>query len=119
MSTKITNLTVPNTIFAIADGIYGFPAIVSNTNATTVNGRQIIKAGTPVGGQNDFMQDENAVLNVANDSTAQGIVENDVDVTDGTGNATVIVEAYVNENKIPAISADAKKALSKITFMKR
>lgn len=117
--TQITSLTVPNSILAIADHAVAFSGIISDSNAITENGRKIIKAGTPVGGQNNFLQDENAVLNTANDSTAQGIVEYDVDVTEGTGNATVLVEAYINESKIPSISNDAKNKLTKITFLRR
>ncbi|CAI2679729.1 hypothetical protein [Apilactobacillus apinorum] len=119
MSVDITNLTVENTILANTANKVGLNVIITDSNVDCANGKKIVPAGTPVGGPNKLADDENANLNVANDSTAQGILLHDVDVTDGNGNGTVLVEGYINENKIPPISDDAKKALSNITFLKK
>lgn len=85
-------------------------------------GKKIIPAGTPVGGAASFLANEQEVLLVANDATAQGILEHDVDVTSGKGNGTVIIEGYINEFRLPAgvtISDEAKTALKDVKFFKR
>ncbi|WP_346234506.1 hypothetical protein MKY04_12635 [Lysinibacillus telephonicus] len=65
-------------------------------------GRKIVKAGT---------------ILPANDATAQGILYTDVDVTEGPQPGSLIVEAYILEARLPeAASAEAKTALTKITF---
>ncbi|KRO15892.1 hypothetical protein [Lacticaseibacillus saniviri] len=86
-------------------------------------GRKIIPAGTPVGGDNSALADEQAVLVVSNNDKAQGVLEHDVDVTSGQGNGTLIVNGYINENRLPdgvVITDEAKTALNgKVTFFKR
>ena len=119
MSTKITDLTTENTVLATVANRVSFGAIVNNAGVQATNGQMIIPAGTAVGGSANFLEDETAQLSVVSDGSAQGILEHSVDVTDGVGNATVIVEGYVNESKTPAISDAVKKVLPKITFMKR
>ena len=70
--------------------------------AVTEDGRKIIKAGT---------------VFPSNDENAQGLVFQDVDVTDGDQNAALLVHGFVNSAKLPtAVSNDAKKALKQITF---
>lgn len=87
------------------------------------NGKKIIPAGTPIGGATSALDDETTVLSVVSDATAQGIVENDVDVTSGQGTATMLIWAYINEYRLPAsvtISDEVKTALvGKVTFLKR
>lgn len=83
---------------------------------------KIIPAGTPVGGATKYNDDENAVLSVANSSTAQGVLLHDVNVTAGNANASMLIFGFVNENRIPnvTVSDGAKTALDgKVTFMKR
>ncbi|MHA3065642.1 hypothetical protein [Lacticaseibacillus saniviri] len=86
-------------------------------------GKKIIPAGTPVGGDQSTLEDEQAILVVSNDAKAQGVLEHEVDVTAGTGNGTLIINGYINENRLPAsvtVTAEAKKALDgKVTFFKR
>lgn len=85
-------------------------------------GKKIIPAGTPVGGAKSFLANEQEVLSVANNATAQGVLEHQVDVTSGQGNATVIIEGYINENRFPdgvTVSDEAKAALKDVKFFKR
>jgi len=100
-----------------------FGGQVGDTGVTAVNGRKIIPAGTPVGGANDFYEDEQAVLTVSNDENAVGVLLHEVDVTEGTNNATVLVFGFVNLNRLDAsvtITPEAKTALDgKVTFVKR
>lgn len=70
--------------------------------ATTVDGRKIIKAGT---------------IYPANDSTAQGIVMDDLDVTDGDQNGAVICHGFIKTSVLPeAPSTNAKAAMKLIEF---
>ena len=71
--------------------------------ATTVGTRKIIKAGT---------------IYPQNDATAIGVVENDVDVTDGDRSGALLIHAFINSKKIPAkAQATAKAALPLVVFM--
>jgi hypothetical protein len=66
------------------------------------NGRKIVKAGT---------------VYPANDATAEGILFNDVDVTEGPQPGALMVEGYVLEARLPvAPAAEAKTALKEIKF---
>lgn len=104
-----------------------FGAQVDDTGLTAKNNRKIIPAGTPVGGENSFYEDEKAVLSVTNTAEkaeeTQGVLLFDVDVTDGANNATVLVFGFVNEARLETglvVTTEAKKALeNKVTFVKR
>ncbi|MFD1455228.1 hypothetical protein ACFQ44_05955 [Levilactobacillus lanxiensis] len=99
-------------------------AIVSDTGVTAdSNGKKIIPAGSPVGGDDSTLENEQAVLSVVSDATAQGILEFPVDVTGGPSDGTLIINGYVNENRLPdsvKITDEVKSALNgKVTFFKR
>lgn len=99
-------------------------ALVSGDGVTAnAMGQKIIPAGTPVGGDKSTLVDEQAVLKVSNDAKAQGVLEHEVNVTAGPANATLIINGYINENRLPSgltITAEAKTALNgKVTFFKR
>ena len=104
-----------------------FGAQIADTGVTAVNGRKVIPAGTPVGGDIDFLATEDTPLAVANTALdgakAQGVLLYEVDVTAGPANGTVLVFGYVNENRLDAaltVAAEAKTALDgKVTFVKR
>lgn len=119
---KQTNYGVAKDILIAPELMFSIPVQVTNTGVSANdNGRKIIKAGTPVGGDTNVLLNRNTVLAVANGATAQGIVLHDVDVTEGQENATMLVAGYVDINKIDTDarpSADAQTALTKITFMK-
>lgn len=53
----------------------------------------------------------------ANDTTAEGIVLDDVDLTNGDQPVGVMVEGYVYESRLPqAVDAAAKTAMTEIKF---
>lgn len=60
---------------------------------------------------------------MSNDENAVGVLLHEVDVTEGTNNATVLVFGFVNLNRLDAsvtITPEAKTALDgKVTFVKR
>lgn len=99
-------------------------AVISADGVTAnANGQKIVPAGTPVGGDTSALTDEQAVLKVSDDAKAQGILEHDVDVTAGNADGTLIINGYINENRLPSgqtISEEAKTALAPhIVFFKR
>ena len=81
-----------------------FPQKFSQDSSLAVEqgGRKIIKAGT---------------IYPANDSTAQGIVFSDLDVTEGDVNGAVLVFGFIKTSALPeAPSAEAKAALNMVKF---
>jgi len=96
--------------------------IVGNTGVSAdSDGKKIIKAGTPVGGTVDCLTDRQTVLTVTNGAdtgaNSQGVLLHDVDVTEGNGNATLVVAGIVDVTKLEVEVADAAKtALTKIMF---
>lgn len=119
---KTTSYGTEKTILIAPELAFTIPVQVTNTGITAdADGKKIIKAGTPIGGSTNVLENRNTVLVVANGSTAQGVILHDVDVTAGQENATMVVAGYVDLNKIAVADqpvADAKAALTKITFMK-
>ncbi|MEG6615380.1 hypothetical protein V6C27_02910 [Peptococcaceae bacterium 1198_IL3148] len=89
--------------FLASSKVQAFTYQVSDEGVTAdANGKKIVKAGT---------------ILPANDATAEGILYTDVDVTNGPQPGSLIVEAYVLEDRLPvAPAAEAKTALTKITF---
>lgn len=89
--------------FLASAKVQAFTHQISDTGVTAdAKGRKIVKAGT---------------VYPANDGTAKGIVYKDVDVTNGPQPGSLIVEAYILEARLhTAPSAEAKAALTKITF---
>ena len=120
---QIQHLGATKQVLGIVQGKVALSVTVGDTgvNANAV-GRKIIPAGTPVGGSTSALDDETAVLTVTNDSTTQGILEHDVDVTDGPAGGTMIIHGYINENRLPdgvTIPAAVKKAIPAVVFFKR
>ncbi|WP_137744550.1 hypothetical protein [Robertmurraya siralis] len=89
--------------FLASSKVQAFTYQVSDAGVVTnSDGKKIVKAGT---------------ILPANDETAEGILYTDVDVTNGPQPGSLIVEAYVLEERLPAPpSTEAKTALTKITF---
>lgn len=80
-------------------------------------GRKVIPAGTPIGGSVNALETRQTVLTVASDSSAQGVLRYDVDVTEGNATGTMIVFGFVDESKCPTITSTVKTALTRITFV--
>ena len=94
---------------------------VTNTGLTANDeGKKILKAGTPVGG-GDVLTTRNTVLS-QNATDPVGVILNDVDVTGGQMNATLVVSGVVDTLKldtdVQALVATASANLDKVTFMK-
>ena len=110
-------------ILANTEHFFSVGAIIGSAGVTAENGKKIIKAGTPVGGTTQTLQESTAVLTVVGDDTVQGVLMHDVDVTDGNSNGTLLIWGFVNEYRIDSsvnIPEAVKTALAgKITFLKR
>jgi hypothetical protein len=89
--------------FLASSKVQAFTYQVSDVGIVAdANGKKIVKAGT---------------ILPKNDATAKGILYTDVDVTNGPQPGSLIVETYIIESRLPvAPAADAKTALTKITF---
>lgn len=86
--------------FLNSEKFISFTRQVDDKTAGVVNG--VIPAGT---------------IYPANDSTAEGVTINDVDVTQGAQAVGVIVEGYINAARLPvAPTAEAITALKEIKF---
>lgn len=118
--------TTPKTILIAPEVAVAFPVIVTNTGVTAdSNGKKIIKAGTPIGGDTNVLMNRQTALTVTNNSgnaaKSQGILLHDVDVTDGKNNGTILIAGYVDVNKIESDAkpiTEAQTALNRIVFMK-
>lgn len=94
-------------------------AVISATGAVEVNGKKIIKAGTPVAGD---LKDRTTAF-AKNVTAPNAVVLHDVDVTDGENNGTIVVAGAIDLNRLDAdvvssISAEVETALNKIIFFK-
>lgn len=88
--------------FLASSNLQSFTTLVSDVGVIAVDGKKIVKAGT---------------IYPANDATAEGIIYNDVDVSNGPQPGALIEEGYILEARLPvAPTAEAKTALTKITF---
>lgn len=94
---------------------------VSNTGVSTTNGKKIIPAGTPIGATTSVLTKRDTILSVTNSSStganAQGVLRDDLDVTNGTANGTMIVSGVIDESKCPTIDSTVKTALPHIIFV--
>lgn len=115
-----------NQILADVNNYKSLSVVVDATGVTETNaqGKKYIPAGTPIGGGDPFA-DEQAVVSVANDATAVGVLLHDVvfGVDATTANSTMLYFGTVNEfrlNDSLTISEEAKTALAgKVYFVKR
>lgn len=94
-------------------------AVIAATGAVTVDGKKIIKAGTPVKG--DLKDRTTAFAKEADAPNA--IVLHDVDVTNGANNGTIVVAGAIDLNRLDAdaaelITATVEEKLPRIIFFK-
>lgn len=94
-------------------------AVIAATGAVEVDGKKIIKAGTPVKG--DLKARNSAFAKEAEAPNA--IVLHDVDVTDGANNGTIVVAGAVDLNRLDAdaaalITSAVEEKLPRIIFFK-
>jgi len=83
-----------------------------------INGRNIVPAGTVVGG---FLEEYNAygeILEASTPTGAQGILLEDVDVTDRDYSGAVMISGWINSDKLDyEVTDELRGALTKIGFI--
>lgn len=94
-------------ILATPDHYVGLPVTLNSTDHASmvveIGGRKIIKAGT---------------IFPANDATAEGVLLNEIDVTDGARENSLILHGFIKVSTMPVLpSANAITALKQITFV--
>lgn len=95
------------------------PAIISATGVSAVDGKKIIKAGTPLTGN---IKKRGTAFAKATGNTASAVLMHDVDVTDGNNNGTIILAGCIDLLKLDSdvkslISSDIEGALKNIIFV--
>lgn len=112
----------PKQIMLADSQMVSFGVIVANTGVSEVNGKKVIKAGTPIYGD---IEARNTAFTIsgAEETKPAGILLHDVDVTAGNENGTIVLFGFVDLDKLDAetfklITAEVKTALSgKVTFL--
>lgn len=85
--------------------------------AANSNGKKIVPAGTILGG--GFLEDDTVKAVKVNDATAQGVLFNDTDVTEGPAPGAALIHGFIAIDKLPEKpSEEAVSALKQITFLK-
>ncbi len=102
-----------------------FSCKVANTGISAdSDGKKIVKAGTPISGSLEARGTAFVKASTTEGvSNATGILLHDVDVTDGTKNAQVVVFGFIDLNKLETsvqslITSEVKTALKMIQFVK-
>lgn len=95
--------------------------LVAQALGVNEGSKKIVKAGTPVTGD---LTDRTTAFTAAGAGNAVGVVLHDVDVTEGDGNASILLWGFVNLDRIDdttaaKITTDVKTALKgSIWFLK-
>ncbi|MGL5642228.1 MAG: hypothetical protein ACRDDM_08165 [Paraclostridium sp.] len=99
---KVTQYTNSKEILKY-DHFVSEKVILTQTNATTVGAKKIVRAGT---------------ILPANDATAKGVVLYDVDVTNGDEIGALVIHGFIDKTKIPSTpDVAAITALPMIKFI--
>lgn len=120
MRIKQESFVSKNQILFCTDPRVSVGVVVNATNYVTEDGKKIVKAGTPMGGNltartTPFTKDT---------STPKGVLLHDVDVTDGNANGTLLIFGFVNLERLDTTTAalitDTVKTQLKggVTFLK-
>lgn len=120
-----TEGAAPRTILWAVEHQVSVSVQIANTGIVAdAAGKKIIKAGTPIGGTTNVLENRATPVvatNTAGDgANTQGILLHDADVTLGDANAAMLIWGFVNLDRIEVVPvAEAKTALkSKVAFIK-
>lgn len=125
--TKTSGTTRKNILIA-PELAFLLPCKVANTGVSAgTDGKKIVKAGTPLAGDITARDTAFTVAKDTGDSTktsdATCMLLHDVDVTDGTANASALIFGFVDVSKLESsvvtlLTTAAKSNLAKITLVK-
>lgn len=123
MITRQTSDTVTRQILFNPTLHQSIGCIIPTNLGTNVDGRMIVRAGTPLMVDLGNRQANALIANASN--PMNGVLVHDVDVTDGASNGTAVIFGFINlarvhEDTLPLITtargnADASKLLTFIT----
>lgn len=118
MKFKTESFGTQKQILKFPDHYVALAVTVSDTGVTAnSDGKKIVPAGTILGG--GFLADDTKQATVANDATAEGVLFNDTDVTNGAASGAAIIHGFIDLGKIPTAPSDeAVAVLKQITFLK-
>jgi hypothetical protein len=116
-----------NQILADIKSQYSVGVVVSSAIGVTVGQKKIVKAGTPITGSLDarstpFTAAVTSGTAPNETSTAIGVLLQDIDVTDGNANGTLLLSGVVNKSRLDTatkalITAPVQKVLTGIRFI--
>lgn len=121
---KKETLAAPQQILFNVQNQMSVSVLVDSTMASvTVDGRKVVKAGTPLNGD---LAARGTAFKAAADTTAPavGVLLHDVDITDGNANGTLLIWGFVNLDRLDSataglITANRKTELAgRIWFLK-
>ena len=128
MVTKTTYTNTKNILIGQDSYHISLPCIVGNAGVTAVDGKKILKAGTPLTGDitnraTAFTKAATSGSEGAKKSNAVAVLLHDVDVTDGNANGTIVLAGCIDLLKLDTatqalIDAETKTALQRIIFVK-
>lgn len=108
-----------NTILYDTKLFFALSCKVSDTGVELVNGKKIVKAGTPLKGSLNDRDTAYEVTSSADDVIA--ILEHDVDVTNGTANGSALFFGFIDQSKLESdvvskLTPQIKAAIPSIKF---
>ena len=115
-----TDIGVRNTILSRVGPWEAATVTINSADVTAgSDGKKILKAGTLLGpvGSDTTILGKGAKAKPANDATTEGLLFNDVDVTHGDMEASMLYMGTVGLDRIPAAPAATVK-LPRVTFTK-
>jgi len=135
MKFNSTSYTNRNEILKFADHYVSIPVMVDDAGiVANADGKKLVLAGTIIGGTgstNTILANDTVLATKHNTQSgattvagsgvdAEGVLLNDVDVTNGDAPGAMLIHGFVNLSKLPEVpSADAIAALkTRITFLK-
>lgn len=119
---KKTSAVTRKVILIAPELAFSLSCKVANTGVGAgEDGKKIVKAGTPLAGNIEAR--DTAFTVAGSEATPCGILLHDVDVTEGTANAQVVIFGFVDSSKLDEsvtqmLSSQMRAKLPKITFVK-
>ena len=119
---KKTSAVTRKVILIAPELAFSLSCKVANTGVNAgEDGKKIVKAGTPLAGNIEAR--DTAFTVAGSEATPCGILLHDVDVTEGTANAQVVIFGFVDSSKLDEsvtqmLSSAMQTKLPKITFVK-
>lgn len=89
----------PKQIMIADSEMISLPVVVDNTGVSAVEGKKVVKAGTPIYGD---LKARNTAFKVSGSGKPAGILLHDVDVTGGKNNGVVVIFGVVDLEKVEA-----------------